>query len=130
MYGGRLGILQRKKNAEDKYRELFENSLEGIYVADGEGSFTTVNPAMVKMFGYESREEFCKLVPGAGSLMVNQQDRMKIRELLQMTGEVNGIEHQVYKKNGDIIWVRSNIRVHFNGSNPIKYEGSLEDTKA
>jgi PAS domain S-box-containing protein len=49
-------ITQQKEN-EARFTELFETLQEGVYVADGDGRLTDVNPALVLMLGYDSRQE-------------------------------------------------------------------------
>ena len=45
------------RNAEAKYRSIFEGGVEGIYETSVEGQSLTANPAMVKMLGYDSEDE-------------------------------------------------------------------------
>src|SRR4030043_1364512 len=45
-----------KKN-EEHYKSLFENSLDGIYKSTIDGDYIDVNPALVKMLGYDNKEE-------------------------------------------------------------------------
>ena len=47
--------------SEERYRALFENALEGIFRSTPEGHFLEVNPALVRMLGYESVEEVLAL---------------------------------------------------------------------
>jgi PAS domain-containing protein len=51
--------------SEEKYRTLVENINIGIYrnTAGTHGRFLQVNPAMLKMFGYDSAEEFMMIPP-------------------------------------------------------------------
>ena len=53
-------ITQQKEN-EARFTELFETLQEAVYVANGDGRLTDVNPAMAFMLGYESREELYNL---------------------------------------------------------------------
>jgi PAS domain S-box-containing protein len=46
------------RQAEAKYRSIFENAIEGIFQASPEGHCYTVNPALVRMFGFDTAEEF------------------------------------------------------------------------
>ena len=50
-------LYSEVKQAEEQYRMIFENAAEGIYQITPEGRFITVNPAMVRMLGYESSAE-------------------------------------------------------------------------
>ena len=59
----RAEIARRKqteealREAERKFRSLFENAREGIYQSTPEGKYFTVNPAMAREYGYSSPEE-------------------------------------------------------------------------
>src|SRR5437588_6477774 len=46
-----------RREAERRYRELFDNVQEGVYFSSPEGHFIEVNDALVRMLGYDSREE-------------------------------------------------------------------------
>ena len=45
---------EERRRAEEKYRSIFENAVEGIFQTTVEGQFLTANPAMARMFGYDS----------------------------------------------------------------------------
>src|SRR3970040_1997761 len=66
-------ITERKRveeelhQAEEKYRSIFENSMEGIFQSTPQGRFITVNPAFARMLGYESPEELIATVTDIAS---------------------------------------------------------------
>src|SRR6202171_2371811 len=45
------------RRAEEKYRSIFENAIEGIFQATPEGRLITVNPSMARILGYDSPKE-------------------------------------------------------------------------
>jgi len=49
------------KQSEEKYRSLFEESKDAIFMTTAEGRFVDINPAGVKLFGYDSKEELFKV---------------------------------------------------------------------
>ena len=55
------------KQSEERYRSLFENSLDGIYISTMDGTYVDANPSLVQMLGYDSKEEL---------LTVNIPDRV------------------------------------------------------
>ena len=65
------------KASEERYRSIFENSLDGIYRSTPEGRFIDVNPAFVKMLGYESKEELL-LISISKDLYFSESDRQDI----------------------------------------------------
>ncbi|MBM3158117.1 MAG: PAS domain S-box protein, partial [Chloroflexi bacterium] len=52
----RKRLEQLLKESEDRYREIVENSLNGIYQVDTSGKFTFVNESFARIFGYERKE--------------------------------------------------------------------------
>ena len=56
-----LKDITDRREAEQRYRELFDNVQEGVFFASPEGHFIEVNDALVRMLGYQSREEVLKL---------------------------------------------------------------------
>src|SRR5215213_8227517 len=50
-------VRRERRKAEEKYRSIFENAVEGIFQTTVDGRFLTANPAMARIFGYESPEE-------------------------------------------------------------------------
>jgi PAS domain S-box-containing protein len=59
-----ITVLARDVSAlrrnETRFTELFETLQEGIYITTPEGSILDANPALVRMLGYESKEELLK----------------------------------------------------------------------
>ena len=60
----------------EKYRLLFENSREAVFITTPAGRYIDINPACVEMFGYESREEMLSL-DIASDIFVDPQERDK-----------------------------------------------------
>ncbi|MGA2419489.1 MAG: PAS domain-containing protein, partial [Candidatus Acidiferrum sp.] len=55
-----LKDITDRREAERRYRELFDSIQEGLFFATPEGRFLDVNDAMVRMLGYSSREELLR----------------------------------------------------------------------
>ncbi|WP_456462281.1 PAS domain-containing sensor histidine kinase [Reichenbachiella sp.] len=126
--------ISDKIKAESDYKNLFENSAEGIYIGigGGNGSLLTVNPAMAKMYGYGSPAQMLDQVKEpALQFFVDQKDRQAIREQLKAGKTKIEAEYRSYKKNGEVFWVRNHLKftVDENGA-PLRFEGSVEDITA
>ena len=68
---------RREKSARehaDRYRSFFEHALEGIFRSTPEGRFVEVNPALVRMLGYQSAEE----VQRSSFLMISMWTRRNV----------------------------------------------------
>ncbi len=118
------------RDAEEKYRGIFENAVEGIYQISVEGSLLTANPAMARILGYESPEDLIESVTDiAEQLYVDPSDREEFKQLIRSRGSLVGFETDLYRKDGRIISVSFAARVlrdHSTGE-PVAYEGIMED---
>ena len=53
---------QALRLAEHRYQSIFEHALEGIFQTSAEGKYIAANPALIKMYGYESFDELADKV--------------------------------------------------------------------
>lgn len=116
------------KRAEEKYRSIFENSVEGIFQASPDAQYLSVNPALARMFGYLSPKEVIQQVENIDSLYVDESRRRVMLQRLHSQGAVFEFESRVYRADGQIIWVSENVRAarDTNGQ-VIYYEGTVAD---
>jgi two-component system NtrC family sensor kinase len=56
-----LKDITDRRDAEQRYRELFDNIQEGIFFSSPQGRFIEVNDALVRILGYSSREELLQI---------------------------------------------------------------------
>ncbi|MEO8434830.1 MAG: PAS domain S-box protein [Pyrinomonadaceae bacterium] len=111
-----------RREAERKYRDIFENAGEGIFQATPAGQFIAANPAMARMHGFASPEEFIKGRNGAGRLS------LELTRLLKAQAVVSGFEQQVPRKDGSEIWISLNARaVKDAQGEDWYYEGTVQD---
>jgi len=116
-------------NAESRFRSIFENTVEGIYQTSVEGRYISANPALTRIFGYESPEELMSSLAAAGrSLYVDATRRADFERLMREVGSVTQFESQVHRRDGSVIWISENARVvrATDGRAPY-YEGTVED---
>ena len=110
------------KASEERYRSVFENSLDGIYRSTPEGRFIDVNPAFVKMLGYESKEELLS-ISISKDLYFSESDRPASTERDKI------FRTRFKRKNGAEIWVEVNSRAFFDKKKDAVYhEGIVRDT--
>ena len=114
---------------EQKYRSIFENSIEGIYRTTPEGKFLMANPAFISMLGYSSYDEMVSLVNDiTHQLYVHAEDRKFLIYTLEKQGIIKAFETQFYKKDGSKIWVSVNVQIVCDqDENFLYYEGIDED---
>src|SRR4028118_2270972 len=87
--------LERKNEellvAEENYRSIFENALEGIFQSSPDGRFISVNPAMARIYGYNSPQEMIEQITNIGEqLYVNASQRDEFRGLMKDQGKEIG----------------------------------------
>ncbi|MCX5809819.1 MAG: PAS domain S-box protein [Proteobacteria bacterium] len=117
------------KQSEAKYRNIFDNAVEGIFQTTPEGQYISVNPALARMIGYDSPEELIKGVTDLSKQgYVNPEDRVRYKKILEEHGIIKGFETQHYRKDGSTIWVLINARaVKDEAGKVCYYEGTIED---
>ncbi|NEO01519.1 MAG: PAS domain S-box protein, partial [Moorea sp. SIO3I7] len=115
--------------SEAKYRSIFENALEGICQTTPDGHYISANPALARIYGYQSSAELVASVTDiAHQLYVDPQRRADLLLQLQEDGVVSGFEAQIYQKDGTIIWISKNVRAIHDSSNfLLYYEATVED---
>jgi diguanylate cyclase (GGDEF)-like protein/PAS domain S-box-containing protein len=124
-----LQLKQARQIAEKKYREIFENVMEGIFQCSPTGYYINVNPAFVHIFGYDSAEQiYAEITDIKQQMYVNPQCYVKFESRLQTHSNVQGFEHQAHCRNGSIIWVKETVHVVYDNEGKIHhYEGIIED---
>ena len=101
--------FQRK--AEDKYRNIFEGSLEGIFETSPQGQVLTANPALARMLGYDWADDFTSsITDAANQIWVNPDDRAYYVRLLEEQNAVLGLQCQFWRKDRTKIWVSLSAR--------------------
>ncbi|WP_424408164.1 PAS domain S-box protein [Microcoleus sp.] len=117
------------RQAEQKYRSIFENAVEGIFQTTPEGRFLSVNPALARIYGYANPEELISnLTNIRQQAYVNPQQRQKFLRVMQEFGQISGFESEVYRVDGSIIWISESARAVCSAAGEVLYyEGSIED---
>jgi diguanylate cyclase (GGDEF)-like protein/PAS domain S-box-containing protein len=120
---------QGLREAERRYRGLFDNALEGIFRTTLDGRYLGANPALANIYGFASPDELIASLQNIGSqLYVDPERRAEFMRIMTSRGSVSGFESQVFRKNGDVIWISENARVILEDDGlPQGYEGTVED---
>jgi PAS domain S-box-containing protein len=122
-------LFEERKNAEEKYRGVFENAVEGIYRSTLEGRLVDINPAAARMLGYDTPEEAIASISDISrQAYVNPDDRKEFMALLKNSKFVSNFEAPLYKKDGQIVWALLNARPIFDEKGDLKMiEGFIND---
>ena len=112
--------------SERKFRNLVENSAEGIFQFQSDGKFVTINPALIKMLGYSTEDEIkkCSL---SKDIFKRTSDWELLSKLLEKQGKVRNYRVPFKKKDGTEITVRMNVRANEEEDDIQLFEGSLQD---
>jgi PAS domain S-box-containing protein len=110
---------------ERKYRTLFEDSRDAIYITTPAGQFVDINQAMLDLFGYE-RSKMLRL--NAREVYANPADRAGFRQTIEQAGSVRDFELQFRKKDGTIMDCLLTATVRRHGAGHIlEYQGIIRD---
>ncbi len=118
--------------AERKYRMIVENAAGGIYQITPEGQYLSANPAMARIFGYETPERLLREVGNAGrQLYGGSRDYQDFIRRAGQGTQTYSAEIEAMRRDGVKIWVSENIRaVRDENGNVLYFEGSIEDITA
>jgi len=117
------------KEAEEKYRKIFEGSKDMVFITSFDGKFADVNPAGVEMLGYENKEELFGIV--SKDTYFNPQERERFQNEMTKDGFVKDFEIKLKRKDGAPIdglitaTARKDEEDHIIG-----YEGIIKDISA
>lgn len=123
----RKHLEQELRESEKKYRSMVNNSMIGIFRADREGKFTTVNPRLVEILGYQSPDELYDL-DHVSAIFGEVEQEQDIMHLLHQQSMLNDYETVLIRQDGRKIVVLINAQqVIHEGTGEITYEGLIED---
>ncbi|MBT8092996.1 MAG: EAL domain-containing protein [Gammaproteobacteria bacterium] len=115
------------KSSESRYRGLFENVIDGVYITSRDGDFIAANPALVEMLGYDDVDDL-KAAGKTSILYVNPIDRERVFARLEADGVVKNFEYRLRRKDGGEIVVLENSRAIYDEDGAIvAHEGTITD---
>lgn len=116
------------RESEEKYHTLVDNLSIGVYRNTGgpNGRFLQANPAMIKIYGYDSLDEFMQI--NVSDLYQEPEDRKLFIEELARNGFVRNRELPMKKKDGTPIWILCSANAMFDEHRKVKWtDGVNED---
>ncbi len=127
-----LGQIQTRDTAlveaEEKYRSIFENAIEGIYQSTPAGQFITVNPAFAHILGYDSDKDLIASIGDSqDKIYLHPRDRVTIKHLVGEHGYAKDFLTSFVRKDGTVISVSMNVRAVGDHGQVLYYEGTVED---
>ncbi len=122
-------ILQEEKlkSSKESYQRLFKHVGCGVFISSKEGRFLDVNPTLLKMLGYQDKDEFLSL-DLARDVYLSPLDRQKYTEIIGKRGKVVDYEVKWRRRDGNILHIllTSNVRYDSKGE-ILGYEGIVVD---
>jgi PAS domain S-box-containing protein len=116
------------KQTEKKYKNIYENAMEGIFQIGPDGRFISANPSLSHIHGYDSPEALMKDGKDIASMYVNPEDHHRLINLLFERGAVQNHEAKMVRRDGSLQWISVNVRlVKDDQGKPLYYEGTMMD---
>ncbi len=114
------------KEAEERYRRIFEKSKDMVYITSLDGKFIDVNQAGVEMLGYESKDKLMKIF--VKDIYLHQEEREKFIHEIANQGFAKDFEAKLKRKDGTLIdtLMTANVRKDEEG-HILGYEGIIKD---
>ncbi len=127
-----IDITERKQAelalrlSERRFRNLFENIIDGVYQTTPDGRIIAANPMLLQMLGVSSERELNEVV--AVDLYVDPGIRRRLTGRLEREGSFRNVIYDLRRRDGHTITVRENARVvRDEEGNVLYYEGTLTD---
>ncbi|MFB2839004.1 adenylate/guanylate cyclase domain-containing protein [Floridanema evergladense] len=131
-----LGSLIQRKRAEEalrlaeqRYHSIVENAVDGIFQSTPSGRYISANPALAKIYGYDSPEELIAVLSNIShQLYVDSDRRQEFVKKMEEEHAVYGFESLIRRKDGKVIWISENARaVRDSTGKLLYYEGTVSD---
>ena len=114
---------------EEKYRGIFENAVEGIFLLAPDGKFLSANPALARIVGFDSPAELVAMLDDpARQLYAEPEPLAEFLRRAEIEGGVSVFETEFLHRDGRKIWVSQNARAVRDAAGALLHlEGTLED---
>ena len=120
------------REAEKKYRGIFEDAIVGIFQITPDGRYLSANPALARLYGFASPQELMATRQDiAGQAYVNPQRREEFKRLIEEQKIVESFEYEVLRKDVSRMWFSENARAVCDAAGTMPYYvGTVEDITA
>ena len=118
-----ISVLKRTetalREAEMRYRGIFENTVEGIFRSTPDGRYySDVNPQLAQLYGFDSPQQLIgELTDISNQLYVDETRRAEFARLMAENGRVENFESAIRRKDGQEIWISENARAIYESKN-------------
>jgi diguanylate cyclase (GGDEF)-like protein/PAS domain S-box-containing protein len=117
--------------AEQSFRNIFENAVVGMYQSTPDGHFIKANQALAGILGYESPDDLIRNLPDIRMVYADPDERVQVLSGIEQQGQARNAEVRMRRRDGSPIWVSLSARVVRNSANSVAhFEGSIYDITA
>ena len=103
-------LFEQLRESEERYRQIFENAVDGLYRSTPKGELVTINPALALMLGYRTPEELAS-INLIEDLFVDQVAAARLINQLADRGQVLDVECDLKRRSGEPMPARLSIRI-------------------
>ncbi len=115
------------RRAEQRYRSMYQNAVQGMFQSRLSGELIRVNPAYASILGYDSPAEVLAIKDGTSKFYFDPEDRLKMLQAVKKKGSVVNRELRLKRKDGKPVWILANIRLINDDRGDQLLEGILVD---
>jgi diguanylate cyclase (GGDEF)-like protein/PAS domain S-box-containing protein len=116
------------RGSEEKHRSIFENATEGMFQISLDHDLLSANPAMARIFGYDSVQSLMSRAQGFLQISIPAESRVRLLSQVLQLGSVHNFELNTVKADGTRIWIAINMRAVRRPDGSIRHlEGSVHD---
>ncbi len=120
--------IQQRQQVEANLNSLLDNATEGIFRTSLEGRYLKTNPAMAAIYGYDSPSALLDTIMPVHQLYVDPKRWDELEVYVRYHQRITDAESEVYRQDGQKIWVSETIRlVNNEQGEPLYYEGTVQD---
>lgn len=123
-------VQQRLRLAEERYRRMYENAVQGMFQSTLSGTLLRANPSYVRVLGYGSFKELQVTEHDLSALYFHPEDRQKMLVALQGEGRLANYEIKLKRKDGLPVWLLFNVRLTEDDDGKPVIEGIIVDNTA
>ena len=125
----KVEILEQRLLDEASYHAFVDAAIEGFFRTTRDGSYLIVNPALARIYGYDTPEQLRSELTNIGeSLYIDHNRRAEFQALMARDGIVHDFVSQIRRRDGTVIWIAENARAVLDDDNQfLFYEGTVQD---
>ncbi len=123
-------VQQRLQRAEERYRRMYENAVQGMFQSTLSGRLLRANPAYARILGYDSLEDLLATVQDKSTLYFHPEVRQPMLADLRSKGRLTDYEVKLKRKDGQPVWLLYNVRLTEDDDGEPVMEGIIVDNTA